>query len=178
MFCKFCGNELKNGDAFCQKCGKQVLNVKENNFSIARSNDIVMNTDANNSNFNSKEPRLIQCEVCRQEISSQAERCPHCGHKTKYGENLEKVKERMQTENNMQWIVVISAILGIVGILMLFMSLSAIAGDLRAHNYTYSAPFTDHELHNLYMLGFAAVMTGTSIGVDIGVMVRKKRQSK
>lgn len=61
---------------------------------------------------------------------------------------------------------------------MLFISLSAVTGDLRVHRYTYAPPLTDHELHNLYMLGFAVVMIGASIGIDIGVMIRRKKQNR
>lgn len=176
MFCKFCGNVLQKEDVFCGECGKRVLSMPENNVPVNNLNH--QNVRGDISSLNPNEPRLILCDICKQHISSQAEICPHCGHKTKYGESVERTKEKNHAENNIQWIVVINAILGIVGIVMLFISLSAVTGDLRVHRYTYAPPLTDHELHNLYMLGFAVVMIGASIGIDIGVMIRRKKQNR
>lgn len=173
MFCKFCGSELSAGDVFCRKCGKPVSDMFKEEAMVNANSQVNKEKIANTNG-----PKLITCEVCNHQISSQAEICPYCGNKTKYGESILQRKEITHSENGMRWVLVISTIVFMVGLVMFYVSLSGIAGDLRVHRYTYTAPFTDHELHNLYMALISAVMIGSSIGADIGVAIRKKKQMK
>lgn len=64
---------------------------------------------------------LIKCAECGNEISDSAERCPHCGCKTKLGETLgETAAKRKSLVAN----VIITLIFAVIGAIMFFTALS------------------------------------------------------
>lgn len=167
MFCKFCGCEMSDNAVFCNRCGKKLL---EN------TNAGVSPTPRQNANVSGGV--LIVCPVCGHAISSQAESCPNCGHKTQAGIDATRNKENVQFENYARVILIISFIVGVIGIFMLFSSLGTISSDLQHHRYTYSQPFTSHEQDTLFQAFIAVVLTGASIGCDIGIAIRGRKNKK
>lgn len=93
---------------------------------------------------------MIKCRECGKEISSRAENCPYCGYKTRYG--------RSEAENKSSSVMaVVMLIMIAVGLILVFVNVSTYIEDTSGYwpDYSYSAPFTDHE-------------TGVIVGFIIG----------
>lgn len=107
---------------------------------------------------------LIKCRECGEEISSRAERCPHCGAKTRFGMNE---SERKQSST----LSVILTIVSVAGTILFFSGLMTMLGDIREyHNswyggYNYKSPLTDHEMGVIMRMIFGlAIDIGCSVG--------------
>ena len=61
MFCKYCGNEIEENQAFCTSCGKKLLDEKENNQKIY-------------------DGKLKKCPNCGELVDSFTARCKMCGY--------------------------------------------------------------------------------------------------
>ena len=73
---------------------------------------------------------LISCKECGKEISSIAECCPHCGHKTRFGKEKEEEHIRAKNASTLLCILCISIVLLILGIYLLTNAKFALGGGL------------------------------------------------
>ena len=93
---------------------------------------------------------LSTCSVCGKELSSTAEICPHCGQKTSGGIKKEKEKEKII-------ISIITTVLSLVGAILVVSSM----------------PLT-RSTEGTFFMGI--IVFGTSIGIDIGLFIRNKKE--
>lgn len=110
---------------------------------------------------------LIKCEECGKEISSTAECCPHCGHKTVYAnEHAKKVDLTVA-----MYICLAAIVIGIIVLLPALVTLLENYNDWYFWNW-YSSR-SDAVVRNI---GIGIGLTGGGIGVLLGL--KKKAQTE
>ena len=111
---------------------------------------------------------LIICEECKKEISSTAERCPHCGHKTAFATESAKKKDVTLAV----YICLAAIVIGLFLLLPAFFTLVENYDDWYFWNW-----YTDRSNAVMRNLGIGTAMTGSGIGILLKLKTQAKKQS-
>ncbi len=106
MYCKNCGNKLKEGSNFCSKCGKKI----ENNDDDKNIVDADIEEENSNDNLEADKKEVMYCRNCGLEIPSDTINCPNCGY------NLKTVNDNDFFEKFI--IIICSFIFPLIGIII------------------------------------------------------------
>ena len=105
------------------------------------------------------------CNKCGTEIPENVNFCQKCGNALQSKQNPNQNSNTVEKTGIVPGYVI--SIIGLIGTILMFV---AISHDYR---YTYSPPFTDHEITNIAILVISIILLAIGIGV-VGFHFRKK----
>lgn len=111
---------------------------------------------------------LIICEECKKEISSTAECCPHCGHKTSFSQEVAKKKDAA-----LAMYICLAAIA--IGLFLLLPALFTLAENY--NDWYFWNWYTDRSDAVVRNIGLGVGLTGGGLGVLLRLKHTKKNNS-
>ena len=110
---------------------------------------------------------LITCEECGQTISSTAESCPHCGHKTNYA----KVNAKRKDTTIAVYICIAAVCVGLFLLIPALVTLMDNYNDWYFWNW-----YTDRSDEVVRNIGLGIGLTGGGLGVLLGLRKKAKKE--
>lgn len=107
---------------------------------------------------------MIVCEECGKEISSTAEVCPHCGHKTAF-----------YKKKDLTIAIYICYTAVIIGLFLLIPALVTLSENY--HDWYFWNWYTDRSDTVVRNIGLGIGLTGGGLGVLLGLRVKAKREA-
>ena len=142
MFCKYCGNEIEENQAFCTSCGKKILDEKENNQKIY-------------------DGKLKKCPNCGELVDSFTARCKACGYEfrdTSVVSSINELKKSLEKINNSeQKDSMLSTALGYVG-----SRTSKMVEEIKSFNI----PNTKEDIIELMFMASSNIIVDNSLDAD------------
>ena len=112
---------------------------------------------------------LITCSECGKELSSTAERCPHCGHKTEFAKDSAKKRD-------IAWAVYISLGAFVIGLLLLIPNLFTLMDNY--NDYYFWNYYTERSDAVMRNIGIGVGLTGSGLGVFLATLKQVKKQNQ
>lgn len=112
---------------------------------------------------------LITCKECGKEISSTAESCPHCGHKTETATQNAQLKDR-----SIAFYIAVAAVF--IGLFILIPALSTLMENY--NDWYFWNWYTDRSDEVVRNIGLGVGLIGGGLGVVIWLRKTAKEMSK
>ena len=109
---------------------------------------------------------MIKCKECGKEISSTAEKCPHCGYKTAHGQNVSGAKMLL-----VFWAITIVCM--VVGVILLLVNMGEFM-DLKDYLDEFKY-FSDEEQKAVQTFGVGVLMSIGGFGMMIALSLDARR---
>ena len=110
---------------------------------------------------------LITCKECGKEISSTAESCPHCGHKTETAAKNAQLKDR-----SIAFYIALAAVC--IGLFLLIPALSTLMENY--NDWYFWNWYTDRSDEVVRNIGLGIGLTGGGLGVMLGLRQKAKKE--